>query len=278
MAGIFLRPQLRGHAAAESGLRQIGASVRHQNFRRGKASRCSSNREGCARARRSGADRFQSRAGRHGLSDGGGRRGAARHDSQAQSAGGNGRGRIKIMLHTIVVYVENKPGVLSRVVSLFRRRAFNIDSLTVGRTENPEVSRMTIVTDADEDQARRIVANVYKLVNVLLVDDVTGQGALMRDLTLVKVGAGQDTRGQVFQLAEVFRAHVLDIAADSITLEMTGEETKVDRFLELLAPYGLMEMVRTGVVAMRRGAKSPNVAAKAARVGTTDHDTVSDSV
>lgn len=182
------------------------------------------------------------------------------------------------MLHTFVVYVENKPGVLSRVVSLFRRRAFNIDSLTVGRTENPDVSRMTVVSDADEDQARRIVANIYKLVNVLLVDDVTGQGALQRDLTLVKVGAGQETRGQVFQLAEVFRAHVLDIAADSITLEMTGEETKVDRFLELLAPYGLMEMVRTGVVAMRRGAKSPNVTSKAARVGTPDDDTVSYSV
>jgi acetolactate synthase I/III small subunit len=182
------------------------------------------------------------------------------------------------MLHTIVVYAENKPGVLSRVVSLFRRRAFNIDSLTVGRTEKPDVSRMTIVTDADEDQARRIVANVYKLVNVLLVDDVTGQDALLRDLTLVKVGAGQETRGQVFQLAEVFRAHVLDIAADSITLEMTGEETKVDRFLELLAPYGLMEVVRTGMVAMRRGAKSPSVASRPVRVGSADDDTVSYSV
>lgn len=181
------------------------------------------------------------------------------------------------MMHTFVVYVENKPGVLSRVVSLFRRRAFNIDSLTVGRTENPEVSRMTIVTDADTDQARRIVANIYKLVNVLLVDDVTGQGALLRDLTLVKVGAGQETRGQVFQLAEVFRAHVLDIAADSITLEMTGEETKVDRFLELLAPYSLMEMVRTGVVAMRRGAQSPTLTSKTMHAATED-ESVSHSV
>lgn len=184
------------------------------------------------------------------------------------------------MLHTFVVYVENKPGVLSRVVSLFRRRAFNIDSLTVGRTEKDDVSRMTIVTEADPDQARRIVANIYKLVNVLLVDDVTNQGALLRDLTLVKVGAGQDSRGQVLQLAEVFRAHVLDIAADSITLEMTGEETKVDRFLELLGPYGLMEMVRTGVVAMRRGAKSPTVASKAELATTTaqESDSVSHSV
>jgi len=181
------------------------------------------------------------------------------------------------MLHTFVVYVENKPGVLSRVVSLFRRRAFNIDSLTVGRTENPDVSRMTIVSDADADQARRIVANIYKLVNVLLVDDVTAQDALLRDLSLVKVGAGQETRGQVLQLAEVFRARVLDIASDSITLEMTGEEAKVDRFLELLAPYGLMEMVRTGVVAMRRGAKSPSLGTKTLQTAAED-ESVSHSV
>src|SRR5271170_1429561 len=96
-------------------------------------------------------------------------------------------------MHTFVVYVENKPGVLSRVVSLFRRRAFNIDSLTVGRTEKPEVSRMTIVVDADDDQARRIVANVYKLINVLLVDDITGQPAILRDLAFVKVGTTNDT-------------------------------------------------------------------------------------
>jgi len=164
------------------------------------------------------------------------------------------------------------------VVSLFRRRAFNIDSLTVGRTENPDVSRMTIVSDSDTDQARRIVANIYKLVNVLLVDDVTGQGALLRDLSLVKVGATQETRGQVLQLAEVFRGHVLDIAADSITLEMTGEESKVDRFLELLAPYGLMEMVRTGVVAMRRGAKSPTLASKTMQTAAAEDEGVSHSV
>jgi len=182
------------------------------------------------------------------------------------------------MLHTFVVYVENKPGVLSRVVSLFRRRAFNIDSLTVGRTENPDVSRMTIVRDADTDQARRIVANIYKLVNVLLVDDVTGQGALLRDLSLVKVGANQETRGQVLQLAEVFKARVLDIAAESITLEMTGGEDKVDRFLELLAPYGLMEMVRTGVVAMRRGAKSPTLSSKTLSAAAAEDESVSHSV
>ena len=182
------------------------------------------------------------------------------------------------MLHTIVVYVENKPGVLSRVVSLFRRRAFNIDSLTVGRTEKPDVSRMTIVTDADEDQARRIVANIYKLVNVLLVDDLTHQNALMRDLVMVKVKADQQTRSQILELSEVFRAHVLDIATESITLELTGEETKVDRLLELLHPYGLLEMVRTGVVAMRRGAKSPVVTRKTKAPGVVDDENVSYSV
>jgi acetolactate synthase-1/3 small subunit len=182
------------------------------------------------------------------------------------------------MMHTIVVYVENKPGVLSRVVSLFRRRAFNIDSLTVGRTEKPEVSRMTIVTDADEDQARRIVANVYKLVNVLLVDDVTHQPALLRDLALVKVSANRDSRGQVLQLATVFKARVLDIAADSITVEMTGGEEKVDRLLELLEPFGLLEVVRTGIVAMRRGVKSPSVATKQKPVGAVDDSNVSYSV
>jgi acetolactate synthase-1/3 small subunit len=182
------------------------------------------------------------------------------------------------MLHTIVVYVENKPGVLSRVVSLFRRRGFNIDSLTVGRTEKPDVSRMTIVTDADEDQARRIVANIYKLVNVLLVDDLTGQTALLRDLAIVKVSATRETRSQVLELAEVFGARVLDIASESITVELTGVEEKVDRLLELLSPFGLEEVVRTGVVAMRRGAKSPSVARKTKAPGVSEDDSVSYSV
>jgi acetolactate synthase-1/3 small subunit len=184
------------------------------------------------------------------------------------------------MFHTFVVYVENKPGVLSRVVSLFRRRAFNIDSLTVGRTEKDDVSRMTIVTEADPDQARRIVANIYKLVNVLLVDDITGQPALLRDLALIKVGATQETRSQVLDLATVFKARVLDIAAESITVELTGGEEKVDRFLELLSPYGLLEVVRTGIVAMRRGAKSPTVASKAelTPASAEESDSVSHSV
>lgn len=157
------------------------------------------------------------------------------------------------MLNTFVVYVENKPGVLTRVASLFRRRAFNIDSLTVGRTEKPEVSRMTIVVDADRDQALRVEANLYKLVNVLSVDNITRQPSIVRDLALVKVAVTQECRTDVLELANVFRARVLDVARESLILELTGGEEKLDRFIEMLRPYGVLEMVRTGIVGMRRG-------------------------
>ena len=183
------------------------------------------------------------------------------------------------MLHTFVVYVENKPGVLSRVVSLFRRRSFNIDSLTVGRTEKPDVSRMTIVVDTDADGAHRIVANVYKLVNVLLVDDLTGQPAIARDLCLMKVAAPQEVRSQILELATVFKARVVDIALDSITLEITGFEEKVDRLIEMIRPYGLLEMVRTGQVAMRRGMSLDKQQAKSTdSAHVTEDGTVSYSV
>lgn len=185
------------------------------------------------------------------------------------------------MLNTLVVYVENKPGVLSRVVSLFRRRNFNIDSLTVGRTEKPDVSRMTIVVEGDADQVRRIEANVYKLVNVLLVDDITNKPSLIRDLALIKVSAPQEARSQILDIAHVFKARVLDIAIDSITVEMTGGEEKVDRLLEILTPFGLLEVVRTGAVAMRRGTSTrvPATQQPAAATSPRKHDpTVSYSV
>jgi acetolactate synthase-1/3 small subunit len=163
------------------------------------------------------------------------------------------------MLNTYVVYVENKPGVLTRVASLFRRRAFNIDSLTVGRTEKPEVSRMTITAEADPDQARRIEANLYKLVNVLLVENITEEPALSRDLAMIKVAATHEARSHVLELASVFRARVVDVAPDSLIIEITGTEDKIDGLLEVLRPYGVLEMVRTGIVAMRRGSKSTSV-------------------
>jgi acetolactate synthase-1/3 small subunit len=167
------------------------------------------------------------------------------------------------MLNTFVVYVENKPGVLTRVASLFRRRAFNIDSLTVGRTEKPEVSRMTIVVDADRDQALRVEANLYKLVNVLFVENITAKPSISRDLAMIKVAATHEARSHVLELANVFRARVVDVAPESLTIEITGGEEKIDGLLEVLRPYGVLEMVRTGIVAMRRGTKSDEAAVPA---------------
>jgi acetolactate synthase I/III small subunit len=160
------------------------------------------------------------------------------------------------MLHTFVVYVENKPGVLNRVASLFRRRAFNIESLTVGHTEKPGVSRMTIVVDTDEQGAKRAEANLYKLVNVLVVENINGKASVMRDLAMIKVTATPETRPHILQLVQVFRARVVDVAPEAMIVEITGTEEKIDGLLEVLRPFGIMEMVRTGRVAMSRGAKS----------------------
>ena len=162
----------------------------------------------------------------------------------------------KKMRHTFVVHGEDKPGVLNRVASLFRRRAFNIESLTVGHTETDGVSRMTIVVNTDVNGARRIEANLYKLVNVLRVTDLTGQAAVIRDLTLIRVAASHETRTHVMQLVDTFRARVVDVAPDSLIIEATGTEEKVDGLLRVLRPFGVLEMVRTGRVAMARGRQS----------------------
>ena len=160
--------------------------------------------------------------------------------------------------HTFAVHVEDKPGVLNRVASLFRRRAFNIESLTVGHTETDGVSRMTIVVDTDANGARRLEANLYKLVNVLRVTDLTDRAAVIRDLTLIRVAASHQTRAHVMQLVGTFRARVVDVAPDSLVIEATGTEEKVDGLLAVLRPFGVLEMVRTGRVAMARG--QPSVA------------------
>src|ERR1700730_17914353 len=178
------------------------------------------------------------------------------------------------MLNTNVVYVENKPDLLTRVASLFRRRAFNIDSLTVGRTEKPEVSRMTITVEADHAQPRRIEANLYKLVNVLLVENITNEPAIVRDLAMIKVAATHEARSHVLELASVFRARVVDVAPESLTIEITGAEDKIDGLLGVLRPYGVLEMVRTGIVAMRRGTTSSAIhpAKTATHVTAADED------
>ena len=181
------------------------------------------------------------------------------------------------MLTTFAVYVDNKPGVLTRVASLFRRRAFNIESLTVGHSDKPGVSRMTIVVDTDELGARRCEANLYKLVNVLRVENITAAPSVVRDLAMIKVAATAESRTHVMQLVDVFRARVVDVAPDSLIIEITGTEDKIDGLLDVLRPYGVLEMVRTGRVAMTRGARAAQAGEAAA--GPADGDqTVSHSV
>jgi len=160
---------------------------------------------------------------------------------------------------TFVTYVEDKPGVLNRVASLFRRRNFNIESLTVGHTDQPGVSCMTIVTNVDEYTARRVEANLYKLVNVLRVEEVTYVPSVMRDLALIKVRADSETRTQVLQICDVFRARVVDVTQNSLIIESTGTEDKINGLVEVLTPFGIIELVRTGRVAMTRGPHSPTI-------------------
>jgi acetolactate synthase-1/3 small subunit len=161
----------------------------------------------------------------------------------------------KTTLRTFIAYVEDLPGVLNRVTSLFRRRNYNIVSLTVGRTERPGVSRMTVVLEADEDAARRIEANLYKLVNVLFVEDTSHAATMARELALLKVRTDATSRGEVMRLCDVFRARVVDIGPEALVAEITGTEDKIDGLVDVLRPFGIVEMVRTGVVAMVRSAE-----------------------
>ena len=157
------------------------------------------------------------------------------------------------MNHTIVALVEDKPGVLNRVASLFRRRAFNIESLTVGHTEQPGVSRMTIVVDSDDLSIERLIAYLYKLVNVIQVEDLTRVPRVTRDLAMIKVNATPENRTHIMQTVDVFRARIVDVTNTSFIIEITGDEEKIEGFVEVLRPLGIIEMVRTGVVAMARG-------------------------
>jgi acetolactate synthase-1/3 small subunit len=158
------------------------------------------------------------------------------------------------MNRTLIALVEDKPGVLNRVASLFRRRAFNIESLTVGHTEQPGVSRMTIVVDSSRTDVQKVAQNLYKLVNVIRVEDVTEQAAVMRDLALIKVRANGGSRSEVMQIVDTFRARVVDVGLDTLMVEVTGTDEKVDSLVEVLRPFGIDELVRTGRVAMVRGA------------------------
>jgi len=155
--------------------------------------------------------------------------------------------------HTICALVENRPGVLVRVLNLFRRRNFNIDSLTVGRTQREEYSRLTMVMEGTRPEADLVEKNLFKLVNVIHVEHLEETPAVLRDLALMKVRADHETRREVTQLCDIFRARILDVAPQAMVIEITGEERKLENFIELMKPMGIVEMVRTGVVALGRG-------------------------
>lgn len=183
------------------------------------------------------------------------------------------------MLHTFIALVDNRPGVLTRVASLFRRLNINIVSLTVGETEREDVSRMTIVCDAPENAAFRVKASLYKLEITRDVDEVGRSEAVIRELCLIKVAAGPNaphgvhSRTQIFELAQVFRARVVDLAPDSVMLEMTGSASKIEGLIQVLreSAYEILEVSRTGRMAMRRGSHGGKVM-KA--LGSAKHQTV----
>lgn len=156
-------------------------------------------------------------------------------------------------MQTIVAYVQNKPGVLNRVASLTRRLAINIDSLTVGPTENVEIARMTICAHTDERGATRLEASLEKLVDVLLAENISDRPMLERDLALIKVAADQQNRPHLMELIKVFRGRVVDVAPESLIVEVSGTVDKIDGLLEVLRPFGVLEMARTGRIAMTRG-------------------------
>jgi acetolactate synthase I/III small subunit len=154
---------------------------------------------------------------------------------------------------TIIALVEDKPGVLNRIASMFRRRNFNIESLTVGHTASPGLSQMTIVVNTSHTNANLVQSNLYKLINVVDVQQVNEQDAIIRELALIKVKVNKETRAEVIQLADIFHARIVDVDIERLVVEVTGPEERVDRCVKILANFEVEEIVRTGRVAMRRG-------------------------
>jgi acetolactate synthase-1/3 small subunit len=158
--------------------------------------------------------------------------------------------------YTISMLVEDRAGVLNRVASLFRRRNFNIKSLAVGGSEQPGLSRMTVVVAADPAQVEQVRKQLDKLINVVKVSDITDADIVARELALIKVAATSSSRSGIIQIVDIFRANIVDVAADSVTVEVTGDEDKVNSLLELLRGFGIKEVVRTGRIALTRGGAS----------------------
>lgn len=160
------------------------------------------------------------------------------------------------MKHTLSVLVENKPGVLTRVAGLFARRGFNIDSLVVAETENLELSRMTITVDERDQSVEQLTKQLHKLINVLKITSLDPDSSVERELLLIKVKADAVSRAEIMQIVEIFRAKIVDVGTDVLVIEMTGAREKVSAFIELLDPFGVVELMRTGRVAMSRGSRA----------------------
>ncbi len=157
------------------------------------------------------------------------------------------------MKHTLSVLVENKPGVLARVAGLFARRGFNIDSLAVGVAENPDMSRMTVVVDVEEHSLEQVHKQLNKLINVIKVVDLPDDNSVQRELILVKVKADARTRAEIIEMVDIFRGKIVDVGKGTVSIEVTGPGSKLRALEDLLKPYGIVELVRTGMVALNRG-------------------------
>ena len=166
-------------------------------------------------------------------------------------------------LHTIVALVQDRPGVLNKIASKWRQRAFNIESLTVGHSEVPGLSRMTFTVDGASHDIEQVTKQLYKVIEVVKLTDVTSEAVVARELALIKVSASKDNRSAIIEIANMFRANIVDVAADSLVIEVTGTEDKIDAIVAMVTPFGLKELVRTGRVAMVRGSGA-TVAAPAA--------------
>jgi len=160
------------------------------------------------------------------------------------------------MRHVLSALVQNRPGVLSHISGMLASRGYNIDSLAVGETEDPRLSRMTFVVVGDDSVLEQVRKQLEKIVTVVRVDDISSQDHVERDLMLIKVAAGPGKRSEVLEMVEIFRAQIVDVAADAVMIEISGKERKIEAFIDLMRPFGILELARTGRIAMVRGANN----------------------
>lgn len=162
-----------------------------------------------------------------------------------------------IRKHILVALVEDRPGVLNRIASTLRRRNFNIESIAVGHIEIPNLSRMTIVVEADDNKVEQVRKQLDRLIEVIRISDITNDNPVAREMAMIKVKATPSTRGEIIQVVDIFRANIVDVSADSLIIVVTGDEEKVDTLIELLRGFGIREMSRTGTIALPRGGAGP---------------------